>query len=209
MPSKTIAVDLSHLGKKIFTVPNFPMKSELEYIEKPKMHNDLSSVYAGTAPYLGSITPFKNIDGFIPLFEKYDIGVLNIIGWKSDYSKNVLYHGFLNRKEMISEMSNNSVGLLPFKKHPFHYYMNPNKAYEYAHAGLLILSTNSIKPIFDELKDNVIGFEDYDEMIQQLKYFKTKPDEAFSKRLKTFEFARQYILWENHEEYILEAYKHA
>jgi glycosyltransferase involved in cell wall biosynthesis len=143
------------------------------------------------------------------LFEKYDIGILNIIGWKSDSSKNVLYHGFLNRKEMISEMSNNSVGLLPFKKHPFHYYMNPNKAYEYAHAGLLILSTNSIKPIFDELKDNVVGFEDYDKMIQQLKYFKTKPDEVFSKRLKTFEFARQYILWENHEEYILEAYKHA
>ena len=99
MPSKTIAVDLFHLGKKIFTIPNFPMKSELEYIEKPKKHNNLSSVYAGAAPYLGSITPFKNIDGFIPLFEKYDIGILNIIGWKSDSSKNVLYHGFLIEKK--------------------------------------------------------------------------------------------------------------
>ena len=110
---------------------------------------------------------------------------------------------------MISEMLNVSFGLIPFKKHPFHYYMSPNKAYEYAHAGLLILSTNSIKPIFDELKDNVIGFEDYDDLTHQLKYFKTKPDEVFSKRLKTFEFARQHILWENHEEYILESYKYA
>jgi hypothetical protein len=39
VPSKTIVVDLSHLGKKIFTIPNFPMKSELEYIEIPKKHN--------------------------------------------------------------------------------------------------------------------------------------------------------------------------
>ncbi len=207
VPSKSIAVDLSHMGKKIFILPNFPMKSEFEDIQIPKKHTYFSSVYAGVAPYRGSQTPVKNIDGFIPLFEKYDIGILNIIGWKSDYSKNVIYHGFLDRKEMISEMLNISVGLIPFKKHPFHYFISPNKAYEYAHAGLLILSTNSIKPIFDELKDNVVGFEDYDEMIHQLEYFKAKPEEVFSKRLKTFEFARKHILWENHEESIFEAYK--
>jgi glycosyltransferase involved in cell wall biosynthesis len=143
---------------------------------------------------------------FISLVEKYDIGQLNIIGWKSDYSKNVIYHELLDRKEMISEMLNISVDLIPFKKHPFHYFISPNKAYEYAHAGLLILSTDSIKSIFDELKDNVVGFEDYDEMIHQLEYFKAKPEEVFSKRLKTFEFARRYILWENYEESIFEAY---
>jgi hypothetical protein len=207
VPSKSIAVELSKIGNKIFTVPNFPMKSEIEDIQITEKHNDFSSVYASAASYVGSITPYKNIDGFISLFENYDIGILNIIGWKSDYSKNVIYHGFLDRREMFAEMLNNSIGILPFKKHPYHYYMNPNKAYEYAHAGLLILSTNSLKPIFDELKDNVVGFEDYDEMIHQLKYFKTKQEEVFSKRLKTFEFARHYLLWDNYEEYILEAYK--
>jgi hypothetical protein len=36
VPSKTIAVDLFHLGKKIFTIPNFPMKSELIHRETKK-----------------------------------------------------------------------------------------------------------------------------------------------------------------------------
>jgi hypothetical protein len=39
------------------------MKSEFKDIQIPKKkQNDLSSVYAGVAPYAGSITPFKNID---------------------------------------------------------------------------------------------------------------------------------------------------
>jgi hypothetical protein len=50
------------IGNKIFTVPNFPMKSEFKDIQIPKKKNDLSSVYTGVAPYAGSITPFKNID---------------------------------------------------------------------------------------------------------------------------------------------------
>ena len=207
VPSKTISTELSRLGNKIFTVPNFPMKNEIKDIKAPENHPNFSSVYAGVAPYTGYQTPIKNIDGFISIFEKHDIGTLNIIGWNSNYSKNVTYHGFLDRKEMISEMLNNSIGLIPFKKHPFHYYISPNKAYEYAHSGLLVLSTNTLKPVFDELKDHVCGFEDYDEMIHQLKYFKTKPEEVFSKRLKIYEFSRQHILWENYEDFILESYK--
>lgn len=207
VPSKTIDIELSQIGKNIFTVPNFPMKNEIQDTQILKNHTNFSSVYAGVSPHIGYQTPIRNIDGFISLFEKHDIGNLNIIGWNSDRSKNVIYHGYLDRKEMISEMFNNSIGLIPFKKHPFHYYINPNKAYEYAHAGLLIMSTNTLKPIFDELKDNIVGFDDYDEMIYQLKYFKSKPDEIFSKRLKTYEYSRQHILWENNEKYILEAYK--
>ena len=207
VPSNTIAIELSHIGKKVFTVPNFPMKKEIEDIPPPQKHSTFSSVYAGVAPYVGYRTPIRNIDGFLSVFSKYDIGILNIIGWKSEYLQNIKYHGFLDRKEMFSEMTNNSIGLIPFKRHPFHYYISPNKAYEYAHAGLLVLITNTIKPIFDELKDNATGFENHDEMVNKLKYFKTKPDELFSKRQQIFEFSRKYMLWEKNENYILEAYK--
>ncbi|HEY6536737.1 MAG TPA: hypothetical protein VIY08_13205 [Candidatus Nitrosocosmicus sp.] len=209
VPSKPIANELLKIGKKIYVLPNFPMKNENYNICDPKMIDHFSSVYAGTMPYKGYQTPFKNIDGFIPLFKKFDIGTLNIIGWKSENSKNVIYHGLLDRDKMLDEMSNNSIGLIPFIQHPFHQYMSPNKAYEYAHAGLLILSTNSIKPIFDELKDNVIGFNDYDELIENLKYFKTMPEELLNRRTKTSDYAKKYIIWERHEQSIYESYKQA
>ncbi len=209
VPSKSIANELLNIGKKIFVLPNFPMKNENYNIPDPKMIDYFSSVYAGTMPYEGYQTPFKNIDGFIPMFEKFDIGTLNIIGWKSWDSKNVVYHGLLERNKMLGEMSNNSIGLIPFKQHPFHQYMSPNKAYEYAHSGLLIISTSSIRPIFDELKDNVIGFKDYDELIEKLKYFKTMPEELLNRRTKTFVYARKYILWERYEQSIYESYKQA
>ena len=59
-----------------------------------------------------------------------------MIGWAQEPNSNVKFHGYLPRKQMFSEMSHNSIGLIPFKNHWSHAYLNPNKAYEYAHAGL-------------------------------------------------------------------------
>ncbi|MBA3750616.1 MAG: hypothetical protein H0X03_06970 [Nitrosopumilus sp.] len=208
VPSETISSELLKIGKNVFTVPNFPLKSEIEHIGKPEFHPNFSSIYAGVAPTDGIQPPSRNIEGFTTLFEKNDVGTLKIVGWKtSSRSNNIKYYGFLDRKKMFSVMFESSIGIIPWKKHSFHYYCSPNKAYEYAHAGLLVFSTSSLKPIFDELKDNAIGFEDYNEMIYQLEYYKTVPEELYSKRLKIYEFSRQHILWENHEKFIAEAYK--
>ncbi len=209
VPSKSIADELLNIGKKIFVLPNFPLKNENQEIPDPKNNHAFSSVYAGTMPYTGYQTPFKNIDGLVSLFGKFDIGILNIIGWKSEDSKNVVYHRLLERNKMLIEMSNNSVGLLPFRQHPFHKYMSPNKTYEYAHSGLLIISTDSIEPVFDELRENVVGFKNYDELVEILKYFKSNPDELLNKRIKTFDYAKKYILWEKFEHLIYESYKQA
>ncbi len=104
-------------------------------------------------------------------------------------------------------MSNHSIGLIPFKKHWSHEYINPNKAYEYAHAGLYVMCTNSFKDMKSVLKEHCVTFDDYDEMKENLLYFKNNMDELYYKRLNLFEYARNNLIWELNERQILEAYK--
>ena len=209
VPSSSIKLELSRLSNRIFLLPNFPLRSEIEKIVPPRTHDDLSSVYAGTSPYKGYQTPIKNIDGFLDLFVNGKLGKLNVIGWTASDTEFIRYHGFMDRTEMISEMSKNSIGFIPWKKHPFHPYCSPNKAFEYAHAGLVVFSTNSLQPIFDTMLDNVVGFNDYPEMVEKVKNLLSNSEELFSKRVKTYEFARSNLLWENYESNIFEAYKQA
>jgi glycosyltransferase involved in cell wall biosynthesis len=209
VPSPSIKEELSSISKKIFVLPNFPLKSEIERIVPPKNHDHFSSVYAGTSPYKGYQTPIKNIDGFLDLFEIGKLGKINVIGWNASDSEFIKYHGFMDRTAMINEMSKNSIGFIPWKKHPFHPYCSPNKAYEYAHAGLIVFSTNSLQPIFDALQNNVVGFDEYPEMVKKVQDLFSNSEEVFLKRIKTYEFARSNLLWENYENNIFDAYKQA
>ena len=132
-----------------------------------------------------------------------------MVGWDGNTSSSsrVKYTGFLSRKCMFNEMSKSSVGLIPWKKHWLHVYVNPNKAYEYAHAGLFVMLTSSLKQVIEYLEDNCLTFDNYDQMVSQLNYFKDNLSELYSQRLKIFEFARSRLLWENYEKNILRAYE--
>ncbi|HET6590152.1 MAG TPA: hypothetical protein VFG45_08320, partial [Candidatus Nitrosocosmicus sp.] len=209
VPSNSIMLELSNISRDVYVVPNFPLENEFEAIVEPPYHEKISSVYAGTPAFRGYETPIKNIDGFIDLFKNNSIGQLNIIGWNSNDTEFVKYHGYLDREQMFTEMSRNSLGFIPWKKHPFHPYCSPNKAYEYAHAGLVVFCTNSIQPIFEELKENVIGFDNYETMIPKIKELITAPEMVYKKQLQTFHFAHENLVWEKHENKIFEAYDKA
>jgi glycosyltransferase involved in cell wall biosynthesis len=208
--SEQIAAEMriSYHAKNVFVVPNFPMYSEVKDFEKPRFHNSLSSVYAGVEAK-GEITPaHRNIDGFISTFLEEDIGNLVIIGWKGTSSSNkVRYTGFLPRQDMFREMFNHSIGLIPFRRHWSHVYISPNKAYEYAHAGLVVLTTSAFEPVKEILKEHCVTFEDYADMASKLMYFKENLDELYKKRLQIFGYARDNLIWEKNEKNIIEAYK--
>jgi glycosyltransferase involved in cell wall biosynthesis len=208
--SEQIAAEMriSYHAKNVFVVPNFPMYSEVKDFEKPRFHNSLSSVYAGVEAK-GEITPaHRNIDGFISTFLEEDIGNLVIIGWKGTSSSNkVRYTGFLPRQDMFREMFNHSIGLIPFRRHWSHVYISPNKAYEYAHAGLAVLTTSAFEPVKEILKEHCVTFEDYADMASKLIYFKENLDELYKKRLQIFGYARDNLIWEKNEKNIIEAYK--
>jgi hypothetical protein len=73
----------------------------------------------------------------------------------------------------------------------------------------VVFCTNSIRPIFDELNENVVGFDNYEVMIRKIKELITSPDVVYKKQLTTFHIARKNLLCEKHENKIFEAYNKA
>ena len=208
--SEQIATDLrtNYNAKDVFVVPNFPMFSEVRDFEKPRYHDSLSSVYAGGDGNNIDKYPNRDIDNLDTTFLQHGIGDLVVIGWNAKSpSIKVRYMGFLPRQEMYREMFNHSIGLVPFKRHWSHVYISPNKAYEYAHAGLVVLSTSGFEPINAILGEHCTTFEDYEDMASKLKYFKENLDELYNRRLRLFEFARENLIWEKNESSIIEAYR--
>jgi glycosyltransferase involved in cell wall biosynthesis len=193
-------------AQRVFVVPNYPMKSESKHFEKPQFHSDLSCVYAGTEPLPGIILAQRNIVGLIHTFSKYDIGNIVMIGICGESCSKVKYTGFLSRQDMFKEMFGHSIGLIPWKRHWSHVFVNPNKAYEYAHAGLFVMCTSSFKVLTETLKEHCITFEDYEDMASKLIYLKENLDDLYRKRRKIFNYARDKLIWEENERNIIAAY---
>lgn len=208
--SEQIANELREVGdgktQEIIVVPNFPLEAEISFKE-PQDHGHLSSVYAGGDSKHKQVTN-RDISGLTNLFADNDIGNLTIIGWEhAESSEKYKATGFLPRDKMFSEMIQNSIGLIPWKKHWSHTFLNPNKAYEYAHAGLFVMLTSDLRSVVSTLEDNCLTFEDYDDLASKLEYFRSNTDELYERRLKIFNYARKNLFWEKHEQKIMDAYK--
>jgi Glycosyltransferase Family 4 len=217
--SEAIASEIRRLGgTKVFITPNFPMKKEIENLQPPKFHKELSSVYAGIEPKHNIKIVHRNMDGFVDLFNRNnDVGSLTMIGiddpirhnfhCSSERSCMVTYRGFLPRHLMYQEMQNSSIGLIPFRSHWSHKYISPNKAYEYAHAGLLVMCSSSFVTIKNILNEHCITFGDYDDLISQLRYCKDNIEKVYEKRMRVYGFAKENLIWEKYEQNIFDAYK--
>lgn len=206
--SDTIYDEMQKLGSgKLFVVPNFPLSSETSKIAGPKYHQSLSSVYAGSDGLNIDSYPHRNLTGFTDLFERNRIGTLTILGWNNGSTDRVRYKGFLSRQDMFKEFSGHSIGLLPWRKHWAHLFTNPNKPYEYAHAGVLVMCSSSIRPVVRTLQDHCSVFDTYDELVSRLSYFMNHLDLLYVKRQESFKFARDNLIWERYEKNILHAYQ--
>ncbi|AIF84200.1 glycosyltransferase [Candidatus Nitrososphaera evergladensis SR1] len=205
-------------SSRIVVVPNYPTKQETSDLEKPRYLDRLSSVYSGSDGQSNGSRrlPNRNMDGLYDLFNNdssssnKNTGTLTILGWQgttTDPSSRVEFAGFLSRKEMFKEMSNHSIGLLPWKRHWSHYFVNPNKVYEYAHAGLHVMCTSSFDTVIETFQGNCTTFDDYKDLASQLEYYDENMEELYKKRVKTYEFAHSNLVWENFEPEILRAYQ--
>lgn len=205
--SNSIIDDLLKISKKIFLVPNFPTFKEVESIPEPIYHESPSSVYAGVESTGHFTVSHRNIDGLFEIFEQSDIGRLFVLGWNANSSDKVVFRGYLNKIQMYSEMQNHSLGLIPFKKHWFHQYSSPNKAYEYAHAGLFVLNTPGLKSIGETLQEHSLQFDNYTDLETKISELFDDMDDLHIRRLKIYRFARNNLLWEHYERNIFESYK--
>jgi glycosyltransferase involved in cell wall biosynthesis len=205
--SDKIADDMkrTYPSTRIYVVPNYPLATETKNLQKPIFHKEFSSVYMGIDKKWKQ-QPNRDLSELLEVFRHNDIGQLTIIGWDREHNGKISATGFLNRNQLFNEMYRHSIGLIPWKKHWSHKFINPNKAYEYAHAGLFVLCISSLQTISETLKENCITFEDKNDMVMKLRYLKENPNELYKRRLKIFEYARNNLIWERYENNILTAY---
>jgi Glycosyltransferase Family 4 len=206
--SESIAKDYQRHGNtRSFLVPNYPILAEVEAMGSPTHQTQVNCIYSGGDGNDKVMYPQRQMDGLFELFENDRRFPLTIAGWCDSSFSNLRFLGFLSRPEMFSEMTRHTVGLLPWKKHWAHYYTNPNKPYEYAHAGLAIACTSSILPVIESLQNCCVKFEDYPDLVNKLDYLQHHPEELLNLRKRTQELAREKLTWEKHEAQIIAAYK--
>lgn len=206
--SEMIAKDYErHKNARPFLVPNYPILSEVEALGSPEYHTQVDCIYSGGDGNDRVMYPQRRMDGLFELFENDKRFPLTIAGWSDSSSSNLRFLGFLSRPEMFAEMSRHTVGLLPWKKHWSHYYTNPNKPYEYAHAGLAVMCTSSIYPVIESLQDCCVRFDNYTDLVKKLEYLQEHHEELYDLRKRTRELAREKLTWEKHENQIINAYK--
>jgi glycosyltransferase involved in cell wall biosynthesis len=192
--------------KSMYFVPNYPNINEINDLATPYFHDSFSSLYSGSDGYNIEKQPHRNMDGFIELFNFNELGNLTILGWTENSTESVCFKGRLERDKMYKEMTNHSVGILPWKQHPSHRYVNPNKVYEYAHAGLMVICTSDFLEIRNNLNGHLISFNSYNELTDILKDLSTNLEELYKRRIAIFKYAKEKLLWENYERNIINAY---
>jgi len=206
--SRTVAEEHKRLCKHVYVAPNFPSRIESESLKMNFRKDNLSSVYVGTDCSRPSSSPYRNVEGLLQIFHDNDVGTLTVLGDPTlCSSRNIKSLGFLPHQTMMQELTKHHIGLLPWKKHWFHKYSNPNKPYEYTHAGLLVLTVSDFPCVTRHLEENCIVFDNYQELRELLLFYADDLDEINELRVKIRKFALENLTWEKRcESEILNAY---
>jgi hypothetical protein len=209
--SEPIATHYRKLGRSTYLVPNMPCKLEIDASSpgRPRVDGELRSVYVGASDFVcGGFSAHRNMEGFLDLFKHNHIGILTIVG---DSLDDPLIHstGHIPHLEMMRELASHHVGIIPWLPHEFHAYCNPNKAYEYVNAGLLVLVTSDLTPVINTLGRYCIPFEDYRALVNILLNKSSEVKHLVERREETITNARRNFVWEKYERNIFDAYKNA
>ena len=195
-------------NNKIVVVPNVPMKNEVRHLIDPAYHQEMSSVYMGSDGFTGYYYPNRDMSGLLETFKNNEIGRLDIIGWKDTNNENskIKFHGYIAREYAFKILIKSSIGLVPWKRHWSHVYVNPNKTFDYAHSGLLVMCTSDLSAISSFLGGNCILFNDYIDLAQKLEYLSNNMEELNKLRIKSFNFAKDNLIWEKYDHNIINVY---
>lgn len=205
--SEAIAQEHRRKNRRVLVVPNFPRSVEVSDLAMPTPpDHELVSVYVGncTPPFVR----FRDTVGLTSVFQEGKIGSLKVIGdRKLKNDPPVFSLGRMSHGSMMQEICKCQIGLIPWRKHWFHRYCNPNKAYEYAHAGCLVIVTASLDQVRRTLSDHCIAIDDYEEMSSVISQLARDREELAKRRRRIQEFARASLVWDRFDGAINEAYR--
>jgi hypothetical protein len=175
-----------------------------------KPHDLLSCVAVGRD--FPAAAPFRDTSGFLDIFSNAESMRVTLIGPSKSLIDNrgnprINPLGYLNYTEVLKELCRHHVGVIPWRPHWFHKYCNPNKAYQYAHAGLVVAVPYTMQPVIEALgRDLCLTFRDFKELGEVLKDLSGDVEYALKLGCETREYARERLVWELYEDTIREAY---
>ncbi|MDE1766235.1 MAG: glycosyltransferase [Thaumarchaeota archaeon] len=214
-PIITVSTQIANHHKKycnnVYVVPNYPTENAIRFDSyQESVKENLRSAYLGRDSDQ-NFSMVRNITGLHQLFStKENIGTLLRIGVSQPNTSRIKSVGTLRMDEAYEVLNRDAhIGLLPWQKHWFHEYCNPNKVYEYAHCGLWLIVIDDLKPVIDDFGIHCDKFSNYDDLADLLAYYNDNPSELNRKRSLSLEHAQNNMVWEKSEQKILEAYKKA
>lgn len=209
--SEQIAQHYRKFCKNAFVVPNYPNANTIRF-------DGMSEASKGMlcSAYLGrdleeSPNSVRNISGLHKVFSgTQNTGNLLRIGVSEPNTSRIKSVGLLKMDDAYKTLNREAhIGLVPWKKHWFHEYCNPNKVYEYAHCGLWLAVTDDLKPVLDDFGKHCDKFSSHEELANLLVRYNDNPEELNRKRHASLEHARKNMVWEKVESRVLDAYKAA
>jgi hypothetical protein len=160
---------------------NVPSKIQIEGLVAAEERHGL--VYTGGDFALPEFQPYRDMTGLRRVLE-FDI----VTG--------------LKHREMMEKLTSYQIGLTPWLPHHWHPYSDPNRNYEYLHAGLQIAVNSILKSSFKDDK-YVHAFRDYTDIVSVIQSIQDEDPEKI--RLH----AMKSYIWENQTNVIKEAYNKA
>ncbi len=193
-------------ARNVFVVPNLPSQEEIEKVAPPTRRDyPLSAVSIGK----DFTTPMRIRDSrfLLQIFSSAPWGQLTVIGDPElDSRVNVRSVKSMVHLEMLRELSNHHVGIIGWAPHWFHRFCNPNKAFEYMHAGLIPIIPSTLTTVLQMSQGFAKTFSNYEELTQILHTLSMDLEQVNKSRAEIFKFSKDTLLWEQYERRILEAY---
>jgi len=207
--SDGIAQFYAKLGAKVFIVPNYPSEYELSRAHfRRKKDEKFAVVYLGN-DISSSSKPFRDARGIVDIFEELGIRFV-VIGDARLPSKGVVVSkNYVPHLELYEIMSTYHVGLIPWNKHWFHRYANPNKPYMYAHSGMVVVATSSLQNVIQAFKGKVRTIEGHSDLRETLLELSQDVDEVLKEGKDNKRLAGRFFIFERYEKEMMEAYKNA
>jgi len=207
----TTAQEHQSLGGRAYVIPNMPDKEDAVLLAGSPANPpaEFSVAYSGVDRWDRQV-PFRSMEGFMDLFHRHDIGKLVVYGDQDLKTRVPVYSvGFLSRSELLRRIGENSVGVIPWLPHWFHRYCNPNKAYDYAHAGLPVVSPHDLTPVTESLGRFCFCFKDYDSLSKLLAGLRQSRDNIVKLRGEIRRFAASNLTFERYAPSLYRAYQDA
>lgn len=176
-----IAVEHRRISNHVAVVRNYTSIKEVEGLQQNQDRDGV--VYIGNDFLKERFVPHRDMSG-----------IKNYVNIECIYG--------MTHRQMMEELTKYKVGIIPWKPHPHHKYSNPNKAYEYQHAGLQVVLTHTLSDEFVGVP-HVHPFHHYEEIPEILNTLPDYSPEDIS------DYARKHCLWENQIPLIEETYEKA